>query len=295
MNIGAIARQTGMEVATLRKWEARYGFPIAQRTASGRRIYGLHTVGQIQAVCRAMAAGERPGKAIKNLLSGLAISETSNDTALTSPAISLLLSSDTSGLRQWISDHWLAKAAANFVEEIAAPLAREVGDLWAKGELPVYAEHVFSEEMETVLRRVPSKKAGNDAQPRILLTALAGEKHTLGLRMAGAVLSECGETPLYLSADLPANEIAAAANHYRIAVVGVTASLSYRPKLLLASLKALRQQLPESTQLWAGGAGIGQLSHLPENTVQIANMQALTEQLASLPPPSQPNLRVQQP
>lgn len=294
MNIGAIARQTGIEVATLRKWEARYGFPIAQRTASGRRTYGLDTVDQLQAVCRSMAAGERPGKAIKNLLSGLSASTMSIDTSLTSRAISLLLSSDTTGFRQWLYDHWQAKAAANFIEEIAAPLAREVGELWAKGELPVYAEHVFSEEMETVLRLAPGSKPANNAQPRILLTALAGEKHTLGLRMAGTVLNECGETPLYLSADLPANEIAAAARHYRVAVVGVTASLSYPPKLLLASLKALRRQLPESLQLWAGGAGIARLSRLPDNTVQITSMQALPGQLESLPPLSQSSHRVQQ-
>lgn len=284
MNIGAVARQTGIEVATLRKWELRYGFPRPQRTESGHREYPDDTIVQLQSVCRAMAAGERPGKAIKALLSGS--ETTARPAAVASTAaigISLLISSDTTGLRHWLFERRQAMNAADFVEQIAAPMAREVGERWAKGELPVYAEHIFSEELESALRLNHAPDASNAGQPRILLTALAGERHTLGLRMAGTVLNACNEAPLYLCTDLPANEIATAASHYRVAVVGVTASVHYPPKLLLASLTELRQQLPASIQLWAGGAGMTRLPRLPENTIQLSTMQEMQICLDKLP------------
>jgi methylmalonyl-CoA mutase cobalamin-binding subunit len=231
-----------------------------------------------------MAAGERPGKAIRAFLSGYETATTPAAVATAPIGISLLIASDTTGLRRWLIERRQAMDATDFVEQIAAPMAREVGDRWAKGELPVYAEHVFSDEMESVLRLTRAADASSPEQPRILLTALAGERHTLGLRMAGAVLTACGEAPLYFGTDLPANEIAAAASHYRVDVVGVTASVSYPPKLLLASLTGLRQQLPAAIQLWAGGAGTTRLPRLPENTIQVSTMQEMKACLLRLPP-----------
>ena len=37
--IGAVYRQTGMTVEKLRKWEARYGFPVPGRIATGQRQF----------------------------------------------------------------------------------------------------------------------------------------------------------------------------------------------------------------------------------------------------------------
>jgi DNA-binding transcriptional MerR regulator len=39
LSIGEVARRTGIPVATLRMWEARYGFPVPHRRGSGHRRY----------------------------------------------------------------------------------------------------------------------------------------------------------------------------------------------------------------------------------------------------------------
>ena len=282
MNIGAIARQTGIEVATLRKWESRYGFPIPERTVAGHRDYPAEVIEQLLTIRRNMSGGQRPGKAIKAFLSQHEANQKHTNCRLSTEGISLLVKSDTKGIREWLVSRRKEMDAADFVEIVAAPMAREVGNLWAQGQLPVFAEHVFSEEMQSVLLS-PQETDARQIRPRILLTAPAGEKHTLGLRMAGAVLSARGEPPLYITTDLPTPEIVIAAIHYGVCVVGLTASLSYPPKLLLACLKELRQELPVSIQLWAGGAGTAGLSNLPENITQISNMQILQHCLQTLP------------
>jgi MerR family transcriptional regulator, light-induced transcriptional regulator len=283
LNIGAIARQCGIEVATLRKWESRYGFPMPQRTSTGRRNYSAETVEQLLSIRRLMAGGARPGNILREFLSGQHRAAEESAAPDHAEGLALLLASDLSGLRQWFRARRNGMTAADFVERVAAPMAREVGSLWAAGALPVFAEHCFSEELQGVLSSWNATAAGSRRNPRILLTAPAGEGHSLGLRMAGAVLAEAGEYPLFLPNDLPNKEIVAAAGHYCVTVVGLTASLHYPPKLLLATLTEIRQELPASIQLWVGGAGAECLPRLPENMTQVTNMHALLRLTKELP------------
>ena len=43
-NIKAVVKQTGLNPATLRAWERRYGFPNPHRTAGGHRQYSQHDI-----------------------------------------------------------------------------------------------------------------------------------------------------------------------------------------------------------------------------------------------------------
>jgi MerR family transcriptional regulator, light-induced transcriptional regulator len=287
LNIGAIARQSGIEVATLRKWESRYGFPKPLRTSTGRRTYPVETVEQLLSIRRQMAGGERPGKILREFLAHAGHVDVLEEAVSHAhvEGISRLLGSDVPGLRQWFLERRNEMTAADFVERVAAPMAREVGCLWAGGSLPVFAEHLFSEELLCVLSSWTENSIGRFCPPRILLTAPAGESHSLGLRMVGAVLAAAGEHPLYLPSDLPNSEIVAAAVRYRVSVVGLTASLYYPPKLLFATLKEIRQELPASIQLWVGGAGTARLPKLPENTTQVTEMRALLRLVQELPAP----------
>lgn len=284
MNIGAIARQTGIEIATLRKWEARYGFPLPQRTPSGRRHYLPEIVPQLMAIRRQISCGQRPGQAIAAFLAQHVDDDVtpSSDLRL-AEGMALLTGSEVGLFRQWLRTCWQSMPIADFIEKLAAPLARDVGVWWSQGRLPVHAEHLFSEELEVLLLQPPRRDAVSDRSPRILLTVPAGEKHTLGLRMAGAVMAAAGESPIYLPCDLPNRDIVAAASHYQVSIVGMTVSLSYPPRQLLASLTEIRANLPPTKQLWVGGAGVARLPRLPADTHQVSDMYALQVMLQTLP------------
>lgn len=64
ITIGELARETGLTPATLRTWEARHGFPVPVRLASGHRRYHPGTVPAVRAVLRRQAAGVRLEAAI---------------------------------------------------------------------------------------------------------------------------------------------------------------------------------------------------------------------------------------
>lgn len=67
VEIGAVARETGIRLATLRVWERRYGFPAPVRDTRGRRLYSRQQVDQLRALKRHVDNGYRPGKLIEAL------------------------------------------------------------------------------------------------------------------------------------------------------------------------------------------------------------------------------------
>lgn len=60
LSIGEVARLTGLAPATLRVWEARYGFPVALRSNGGHRMYPGEVVEQV----RQVVADRRGGLAL---------------------------------------------------------------------------------------------------------------------------------------------------------------------------------------------------------------------------------------
>jgi MerR family transcriptional regulator, light-induced transcriptional regulator len=64
LTIGELARRTGVNVATLRMWEERHGFPVSVRLASGHRRYVDGTVEKVLRVQRRREAGIRLDAAV---------------------------------------------------------------------------------------------------------------------------------------------------------------------------------------------------------------------------------------
>ena len=69
LTIGELARRTGVNVATLRMWEERHGFPISVRLPSGHRRYGDDTVDKVLRVQRRREAGIRLDAAVAEVAS----------------------------------------------------------------------------------------------------------------------------------------------------------------------------------------------------------------------------------
>ena len=60
MTIGAVSRATGIPVNTLRTWERRYNFPVAERSNGGQRIYAPNVVPHLNLINQALQQGFRP-------------------------------------------------------------------------------------------------------------------------------------------------------------------------------------------------------------------------------------------
>src|SRR5262245_64540879 len=62
-SIGAVAAMLGVETATLRAWEERYGVVIPARSAGAQRIYSRDELEQLRFVVDRVEAGGTPADA----------------------------------------------------------------------------------------------------------------------------------------------------------------------------------------------------------------------------------------
>lgn len=62
-SIGAVASMLGVETATLRAWEDRYGVVVPTRSSGGQRVYSRHELEQLRFVVDQLTGGTTPSAA----------------------------------------------------------------------------------------------------------------------------------------------------------------------------------------------------------------------------------------
>jgi DNA-binding transcriptional MerR regulator/methylmalonyl-CoA mutase cobalamin-binding subunit len=263
LSIAAVERDTGLSKDTLRVWERRYGFPNPERDHFGERIYSIDQVDRLRAIRRLMDTGYRPGKIIGLSLEDLqALAESvsqpapiaSEDQAADlDQLMNVLKSHEIEDLRRQLSQRVLRLGLARFVTELVAPLTEKVGDTWARGQLEIYEEHLFTESMQVVLRNAISTIPQPGSRPRVLLTTFPSEPHGMGLLMVEALLALEGCRCFSLGVQTPVWDIVLAAQAQDIDLVVLSFSPVMNPTLVIDGLTELRAKLPKSVEIWAGG------------------------------------------
>jgi methanogenic corrinoid protein MtbC1 len=281
IGITAVEQETGLSKDTLRVWERRYGFPRPQRDAHGERAYPPEQVQVLRRIRRLMDQGARPGRIFAQGVDALEADALSTALPEGLPhEIALLRAHRIGELRALLEQAALRDGLHAFVTGTAAPLTTRVGEAWARGELQVYEEHLFSEQLQAVLRSAIARLDGAGGAPRVLLTTLPGEQHGLGLLMAQAVLALEGAECVSLGTQTPVRELAEAVRAQRAQVVALSASGSQAPGPLKEGVAQLRAALPPEIELWCGGAGAARLGRAAADVRVIAELERVPEALA---------------
>ena len=260
-NISAVERDTGLSKDVLRMWERRYGFPKPVRDDNGERQYALHEVAKLRAIKRLMDVGMRPGKIIalsEPELNAMADARAATRRDAPPPALerdvlATLTSHDASGLAFALATFLMRQGLQKFVLETAVPLTRAIGDAWMRGGLQVFEEHLFTEQMQIVLRNAIHAFPRQAGSPRVLLTTLPSETHALGLLMVEALLVPEGAQCISLGTQTPIDDIRRAALAHQAHIVALSFSSAFPLRQATDGLASLRRQLPSSVQVWAGG------------------------------------------
>lgn len=274
--IAAVERDTGLLKDTLRVWERRYGFPQPSRDANGERLYPPEQIDKLRQIKRLIDQGMRPGKIF-------AADDTTRHAWLANASSSIeapshcqvlieqLRTQQSEALRQALQQNLLKLGLQRFITEWVAPLNIEVGQAWLRGDISVAAEHLYTEHLQNVLRSAIQALRGPANAPRILLSTLPDELHSLGLLMAEAMLVPEGACCVSLGTQTPLNELISAATAGRFDILALSFSANYSPRQAYANLSELRQRLPVHIHLWAGGR------HLCERPQTIEGVRYLAE------------------
>lgn len=301
-SIAAVERDTGLTKDTLRVWERRYGFPNPGRDEFGERLYPIDQVDKLRVLRRLMDAGHRPGKLIhlpmhallllgrqERLPASAAPAQTAA-ASLTAPDVgeflALIRSRQPEVLRRSLAQALLRLGLERFVFDVAAPLARLIGEVWPRDEFESFDERLSIESLQTVMRGALASISTPGAPPTVMLTTVPGEPHGLGLLMSESLLSLQGCRCLSLGVQTPLWDAVLAARAHRADLLALSFSSALNAAQVVDSLAELREMLPATIGIWAGGdspalrrhrlAGVEVLAGLHEIAPQIARWRLTT-------------------
>ncbi|MDE1942616.1 MAG: cobalamin B12-binding domain-containing protein [Betaproteobacteria bacterium] len=262
--IAVVEQETGLSKDVLRKWEARYNYPLPTRNLHGDRVYSRDQVTHLRAVKRLMEKGYRPSRLLSMSLDELA-ELTASTTATQSSDQAASAVSELLGLLQ---GHELIKFRAalkrllqsqglkQFVQDTVAPLATMVGEAWSEGKIHVFEEHLFSDIAASTLRQALEAIDLPEGNPRIILTTVPGEGHALGLLMAACLFTLKGAHCIYLGTETPSEDIVLAAQAHGAHAVALSFSSAFPVRQIQPALLDLRSRLDQEIEILAGGVGI---------------------------------------
>jgi DNA-binding transcriptional MerR regulator/methylmalonyl-CoA mutase cobalamin-binding subunit len=261
LNISAVERETGLSKDVLRVWERRYAFPKPSRDENGERTYAPAEIAKLRAIKRLMDVGMRPGKIVRcsqQELDALAEARISPRAPELAPAlerdvVAMLRSHDTPALQQALANLLMRQGLQRFVLETLTPLNRAIGDAWMRGELEVFEEHLYTEQLQVALRTAINAFPRQTGTPRVLLTTFPGEHHGMGLLMVEALLVPEAVQCISLGVQTPLVDIRRAALAHKVHLVALSFSAAFPVRQASEGLASLRRQLPATVTLWAGG------------------------------------------
>lgn len=311
-SIGVVARRTGLKPDLIRAWERRYNAVEPGRTQTRRRFYSDADIERLLLLRRVVSSGRGigqiahlPNQELRALIAEEPAARavpvvrepappparessphTPEDEA--EPYLTLCLAAarrlDVQELEQQLERALIALSRQHLLDKLLMPLMQRIGDLWQHGDLRPIHEHMASSVVRTFVGSLRAAYHAPATAPQLIVTTPARQLHELGALIAAAAAATDGWQVTYLGADLPAEEIAAAAIQKGAKAVGL--SIVYPPDdpILPDELRRLRRLLPRTTQIVVGGrAAAAYATVLDEiDARRVENLKELREELELL-------------
>jgi len=142
---------------------------------------------------------------------------------------------------------------------VITPAMVRIGELWASRAIGVADEHLASSISQRALIRLLTKLNSGPhrarSRERVLLAAVEGQHHVLGLRMIADVLEGAGFDVLYLGEDVPVDSLLESVTLHRPAVVGLGFGIASDVSTLADSIWAIHDAAP-ATRMMLGGRAV---------------------------------------
>jgi len=223
--IGTVSELTGVNAITLRAWERRYGLFEPVRKASGHRLYTQQHIDQINRIVGLLERGLRIGQVRAHLDAeqARAASGTGTPQALWHRYLERMVAGvvqfDETALEETYGEALAIYPVRIVTEELLTPLLMELGRRWEDGEGTVAEEHFFGCYLRSKLGARFHHRVRAEDGPKLLLACLPGDRHETGLLLLALAANDAGYHTIVLGADMPLEELPAAARKTRCAAI----------------------------------------------------------------------------
>jgi methanogenic corrinoid protein MtbC1 len=252
-------------------WEKRYGAVVPSRTPTRRRLYTDADIHRLLLLRQATLAGhsigqiaQLPSEQLRALVAADADAPPAPAPSLRAPpdgappahlaaCLAAVEQLDAVALETALLRARVAVSHTAFIDTLIIPLMYTIGELWREGTLRVMHEHLASAIVRTLLGSLVTTAGWPPTAPHCIITTPAGQWHEIGALIIASVASTEGWRVTYLGPNLPAEDIAAAAQQHRARAVAL--SLVYPPDdpHLPQELARLRQYLAPEVAVFVGG------------------------------------------
>jgi methylmalonyl-CoA mutase cobalamin-binding domain/chain len=267
-SIQSVSRRTGLSPHVIRIWEKRYGAVKPNRTGTNRRLYSDAEIQRLQWLRRATEAGHSIGTiaALNDTqLEELAShtpereqksarpkqSKTTQD--FIAQCIMATKQLDAVAFEETLHHASVLLGQHGLVEQVVAPVAEAIGDLWRDGTITAAHEHFASAAIRVFLGHASRPFAQAANAPHLVVATPAGQLHELGAVMVAAAATDLGWRVTYLGTSLPAAEIAGAATQHHARAVALSIVYPDDDEQLPEELSKLRRYLPGDVKIIIGG------------------------------------------
>ena len=298
--IGVVAERTGLTPDVLRVWERRYGVVEPERSPGGQRIYSDADIERLSLLQRATRGGHGIGHVaslsmakLEDIVQNIESSATAppilfipagEPDSLVDQAMAFTEALDPAGLESMLRRSLSLYGLVTFIDSIAAPFLRRVGEQWHDGKLSISQEHLATAVLQRLVAEASPLVTGVAGSPTIVIATLGGERHANGALMAAATAGSEGWRVIYLGTELPVAEIAETATRTNARAIGISVVFADKKARVETDLRELESIIPGDTALLIGGAGAKSVKRpqLRSRTIFLETMSQLHTELVRL-------------
>lgn len=258
--IKTLSSLTGVNPDTIRSWERRYNLLSPERTDTGRRTYTDLDVEKLSLIVALLKLGHSIGQlAVQDLdqlksLKG-ARPTTSQDELRRQVLDDLKKSVEDRDIRAFstmINASFNAYPPAELADTILCPILRVIGDRWSIEALDIGDEHAFTAVIKQALYSNLPPASWTRPGPIALFTTLTDELHELGALMACHIAAGSGFNCHYIGPNMPIDDLNTHCRRIEARLVAISVVSGAGPGSIISGLNKLAENLPETTQIWAG-------------------------------------------
>ncbi len=262
-----------MSVYVIRAWEKRHQVLSPERTESNRRLYSDRDIERLillrQLIELGHSIGELAGLSNEALTELLAKDRAGKQTSypdgssvadgvdVQSELLAAVLALDVRGLEDALTQASLHLPQQALIGEVIVPFLEAIGRQWQEGTMRIAHEHMATAAVRTFLGSIVAAAPRFSNAPTALVCTPVNQVHELGALIAAATVATRGWNVVYLGANLPSEEIAAAVRQLgaRMLILGIVYPAD--DALLHRDLRRLATILPADVTVAVGGRSAG--------------------------------------